>query len=83
LPLAKGPRFEFFNTLLSIREEINRASKVAYWKEVYQRHAARVRAELLAEQRRKYGPDWGDSVGGKWWLNAMTHKVLMERYGRR
>jgi hypothetical protein len=69
--------------LLDIKQEYEHEVKVAYWKAIYERHGAQVRAELIAGQREKFGPDWGYSAGGWWWLNAMAQKVLAERYGPR
>lgn len=70
---AKLPR-------LNIRQVFDDAIAVRAWRIHYDRHHDRLRAEILAQQRAKFGDGWGYSVGGRWALNILTERALRAIY---
>ncbi len=48
---------------------------------IRQQYEPQVRAEILAEMRERYGPDWGNCWSGRLALGALVDKLLRERHG--
>lgn len=65
---------------LDIRQEFNHAVSVRAWRIHADRHHDRIRAEILAQQRAKFGDGWGYSAGGRWALNILTERALRAIY---
>ncbi len=46
-----------------------------------QRYVPEIKAEILADMRRRFGPDWGNCWSGRLALGALIDKLIRERYG--
>ena len=67
---------------LNIRQEFEHIAAVRAWRIHYDRHHDRLRAEILAQQRAKFGDGWGYSAGGRWALNILTEQALRASYAK-
>lgn len=67
---------------LNTRQEFERAVAVRAWRIHSNRHHDRIRAEILAQQRAKFGDGWGYSAGGRWALNILTERALRASYSK-
>lgn len=65
---------------LNIPAEYERLVAVETWRLICEAHYTRTRAEVLAEQRARHGPDWGLSASGRWAVEIFTAQRLRERY---
>ena len=52
----------------------------ASWREYARQHGARVRAEVLAQQRARYGADWPTSGGGWMAYSCLVAKALAKNF---
>ena len=65
---------------LPVRETYRRDVDHASWREYSHEHGARIRAEVLAEQRARYGADWPTSGGGGMAYSCLVAKALAESF---
>ena len=65
--------------LLDVRHEYTRIVEWKLWKEHVEQHGAEVRARVLDDLTRRFGHE-PQSAGGRWALNALTHKALRESF---
>lgn len=75
-------RIEAHLPRLDIRHEFDHAVAVRAWRIHYDRHHDRLRAEILAQQRAKFGDGWGYSVGGRWAVTLLTERALRAIYSK-
>jgi hypothetical protein len=61
--------------LLDMRDEFDRAVEYACWKAVCEKHADRVRSEVLAELSETFGRE-PHSASGRWAVGILTLKRL-------
>ncbi len=93
-PVPDIDRAEIFTALLR-RQALRREARLplldiaflyhqevekALWRRYVELHHDRVRAEILAQQRVKFGNGWGYSAGGRWALNILTERALRASY---
>ncbi len=70
--------------LLDLKAEYRHAiavAEAAQQRAIREPYRSQVRAEILAEMRERYGPDWGNCWSGRLALGALVDKVLAERHG--
>jgi hypothetical protein len=70
--------------LLHVKAEYDLKIKLAEAQQLRalrQQYEPQVRAEVLSEMQKRYGPHWGKDLGGRYWLGALVTKVIKERYG--
>ena len=70
--------------LLDLKAEYRFAISVAQAAQrraIRQQYVPQVRAEILAEMRQRFGPQWGNCWSGRLALGALVDKRLSERYG--
>lgn len=65
---------------LPVRDTYRRNVDDASWHEFTRQHGARVRAEVLAKQRARYGADWPTSGGGRTAYSCLVAMALAERF---
>lgn len=65
---------------LPVRETYHRTVAHASWCEYTRGHSARIRAEVLAEQRAKFGVDWPTSGGGRTAYSLLVAKALAKSF---
>lgn len=65
---------------LPIRETYDRDVEYASWCEYSREHGARIWAEVLAEQRVRFGVDWPSSGGGRTAYSLLVAKALAESF---
>jgi hypothetical protein len=68
--------------LLDVRGSFKREVRQALWREHVEQHHETVRAQVLRDFRERLGSDML-SAGGRWAINAMTHKTLVESFRAR
>ncbi|MBL0406837.1 hypothetical protein JKG68_23105 [Microvirga aerilata] len=84
LCLRNQVRREASLPLLDLKTEYSLAiavAEAAQRRAIRQQYEPQVRAEILAEMRERYGPDWGNCWSGRLALGALMDKVFRERYG--
>jgi len=67
---------------LNIRQEFGHAVSVRAWRIHADRHYDRIRAEILAQQRVKFGDGWGYAITGRWVLNILIERALRASYAK-
>ena len=70
--------------LLDLKAEYDHSviiAEAARQRAMRKQYVPQVRAEVLAEMRERYGPDWGNCWSGRLALGALVDKRLFERYG--
>ena len=68
---------------LNVRATFEREVEHRLWAEFVAEHGERVHAEVLAERRAKFGPDYPLSAGGRMGVAALVQRALVERYHAR
>ena len=69
--------------LLNVRSEYERIVDLALWRAHVERNHEVTTATLLRELRAKQGPNFPQSAGGRWALNALVAKNLKESFEAR
>ena len=59
-----------------VRETYEREARAASWREYINLHGVHIRAQVLAEQRLRHGPDWPMSGGGWMAFSCLVAKAL-------
>ncbi len=70
--------------LLDLKAEYDHAviiAEAARLRAIRQQYVPDIKAEVLAEMRGRFGPQWGDCWSGRLALGALVDKRLYERYG--
>lgn len=67
---------------LDIKAEVEHAVLVRAWRLHIDRHHDRVRSEILAAQRARFGEGWGLSWGGRMALTILVQRALEALFRR-
>jgi hypothetical protein len=70
--------------LLNLKTEYSLAvtvAEAAQRRAIRQQYVPEIKAEILAEMRGRFGPQWGNCWSGRLALGALVDKLLFERYG--
>lgn len=65
---------------LPVRVAYDKEIEHASWCEYAKEHGARVRAEVLAGLRARYGADWPTSGGGRMAYSCLVAKAMAESF---
>lgn len=68
--------------LLDVRRTFEREVGQALWREHVEQHHAEVRAHVVDDLRQRLGRE-PLSTGGRWAVNALTNKALVESFRAR
>ena len=84
LCLRQKIRREASLPLLDLKAEYSLAvavAQAAQRRAMRQQYVPEIKAEILAEMRRRFGPQWGNCWSGRLALGALVDKRLFEQYG--